>query len=604
MEDQQALSLDAPRLRAVRMGTLAATQRRMPDGTIYVEPVEALGPYPRAITDRLDHWARETPDAVFLADRGDDGQWRRITYAAAWEQVRRLASALLPFGLSPDHPLLILSGNEIEHALIGFAAMLIGVPYAPLSPNYSLVSKDFAKLKHVVGLLEPGLVYASDGARFAAAIDAAIPSHTPLVVRRYPPVGRVTHLFEALSRTPVAAAVDEAAAALTPEIIAKFLFTSGSTGMPKAVITTQRMLTSNQQMIRTALAFLSDEPPVLVDWSPWNHTAGGSHNVGIALYNGGALYIDDGLPTPDGIGRTVRNLEEIAPTVYFNVPKGYEMLVPHLESNRRLRQTFFSRLKVMQYAGAGLSQHVWDGLHDAALSATGERILMITGYGSTETAPFAFSTTAPVEKAGTVGLPSPGLRVKLVPDGEKLELRVKGPNVTPGYWKQPEVTAKTFDDEGYYKIGDALRYADPDDLAQGFLFDGRVTEDFKLSTGTWVNLAAVRGAIIAACSGLIRDVVLTGLDRNHIGALIFPSPGTAPDRAAFEQRLAALAKTATGSSTHVARAIVLETPPQIDWSEVTDKGSINQRAVMAARAAEVEDLYREPPPPHVMVFPR
>ncbi|HEV7276784.1 MAG TPA: feruloyl-CoA synthase [Devosiaceae bacterium] len=612
-----------PQLRPVRMGRMRAEARTAADGTVYVRSLETLGDYPRTITDRLRHWAEATPEAIFLADRGEDGTWRRVSYADAWRTVRALAQSLLPYDLSPEHPLLILSGNEIEHALLGYAAMLIGVPHAPLSPNYALVSKDFAKLRHVVDLLEPGLVYANDGERFAGAIAATIPASTPLLVRRDPPPDRRALLFPELAAAVPTAAVDAANAAVTPETIAKFLFTSGSTGLPKAVITTQRMLCSNQEMIRTALAFLADEPPVLLDWSPWNHTAGGSHNLGIALYNGGTLHIDDGLPSPDGILRTVRNLEEVSPTVYFNVPKGFEMLVPHLESNDRLRRSFYASLKLMQYAGAGLAQHVWDGLSRAALSATGERILIITGYGSTETAPFAFTTTWPVERAGMVGLPAAGLEVKLVPNGDKLELRLRGPNVTPGYWKQPEATAQSFDEEGYYRIGDALKFADPDDLEKGFVFDGRVTEDFKLSTGTWVNMAGVRAGVIAACAPLIRDVVLCGLDRNHIGALIFPdfeacralagleraADGAAmvahpAVRDAFQQRLAQLALAATGSSNHVARAILLETPPAIDASEITDKGSINQRAVMAARADRVDELYAEPPPAHVLQFPR
>jgi feruloyl-CoA synthase len=610
-------------LRPVRMGTMRAESIRRPNGTICVRALDPLGPHPRTMTDRLDEWAANTPDAIFIADRGMKGAWRTVTYAEASRVIRSLAQALLDADLSAERPLVILSGNEIEHALVGYAAMLVGIPHAPISPAYSLISKDHAKLRHIVGLLEPGMVYVNDGAKFATAIDAAIDPATPLTVRKNPPAGRATRLFDDLAETAPTDAVAAANAAIGPDTIAKFLFTSGSTGMPKAVITTQRMLTCNQEMIRTALAFLADEPPVMLDWMPWNHVAGGSHNLGIALYNGGSFYIDDGMATPEGIKRTVRNLEEISPTLYFNVPKGYELLVEHLAANDALRNNFFRRLKLMQYAGASLSQHTWDGLDRAARAATGERIMIITGYGSTETAPFAFTTTWAVDRVGLVGLPAAGLEVKLVPNGEKLELRLRGPNVTPGYWKQPDKTAESFDEEGYYKIGDALKFADPDDIGRGFVFDGRVTEDFKLSTGTWVNVSGVRLAAISACTPLIRDIVLTGLDRNHIGALIFPDLDACRNvaghesgadaeavvahpavRAAFQARLDALAAKATGSASHIARAILLTAPPSIDAGEVTDKGSINQRAVMAARAGLAEDLYAEPVPGHVMTFER
>ncbi|GLQ55388.1 feruloyl-CoA synthase [Devosia nitrariae] len=611
------------KLRPVRMGSMLAEAETRADGTIYVRSTEPLGPYPRTMTDRLAHWARETPDAIFIADRGGNGGWRTITYGEANRLIHGLAQAMLEARLSPDHPLLILSGNEIEHALLGYAAMLVGVPHAPLSPAYCLVSKDFAKLKHIAALLEPGMVYASDGAKFGPALAAAIDPAIPLVVRRNPPEGRPTQLFDDVVNTPPTAAVSAANAAVTPDTIAKFLFTSGSTGMPKAVITTQRMLTCNQQMIRTALPFLADTPPVLVDWMPWNHVAGGSHNLGIALYNGGSFYVDDGAATPEGIRRTAGNLTEIAPTVYFNVPKGYELLVEHLVANEALRTNFFSRLSLLQYAGASLSQHVWDGLDTAARLATGERIMIITGYGSTETAPFAFTTTWPVDRAGLVGLPAAGMEVKLVPNAEKLELRLKGPNVTPGYWKAPDKSAECFDEEGFYKIGDALKFAEPGNLARGFLFDGRVTEDFKLATGTWVNVGGVRLGALAAAAPLIRDIVLAGLDRNYIAALVFPDfeacrrlAGLPPDaepaaivsdpnvRAAFQERFDALAAKATGSASHVARAVLLDSPPSIDAGEITDKGSINQRAVMSVRARLVDDLYADPAPPHVLIFER
>jgi feruloyl-CoA synthase len=435
--------------------------------------------------------------------------------------------------------------------------------------------------------------------------------------------GYEVRLFEDIATTAAGPTVAQRHDAIGPETIAKVLFTSGSTGHPKGVITTNRMLACNQQMIRTALAFLEDEPPTLLDWMPWNHVAGGSHNTGIAFYNGGAFYIDDGQPTPDRIDRTIRNLIEVRPTFYSNVPKGYEFLVGAFEHNKELRAGFFERLKLLQYAGANMSQHVFEGLDRAAYAASGERIMIITGYGSTETAPFAFTTTWPVERSGHIGLPAAGMTVKLVPNGDKTELRLKGPNVTPGYWRDPEKTREAFDEEGFYRIGDAVKFADPEDLSKGFLFDGRVSEDFKLSTGTWVNFAAVRAAVIGACAPLIRDVVLTGQDANFIGAMIFPDVSACADLAGlardsdpatvlahprvtaeFQARLLALAAGATGSSNHVARALLLLGPPQIDRGEVTDKGTINQRAVLAARAEQAGLLYADPCPPNVLQFPR
>lgn len=612
-------------MRPVHMGDMRVDANERADGSILVSSPDALGPYARSMIDRLDKWAEETPGQVFLADRsGPDGDWCRVTYAEARQKARAIAEAILERDLSADRPIFILSGNDIEHGLIALGAMYAGVPYVPVSPAYSLVSRDFAKLDYVTSLLTPGLVYVADGERFGPAVAAVMKPDVEIVVGRNPVPGFACTTFEALAATEPSDAVDAANAFVDGDTIAKFLLTSGSTGMPKAVINTQRMLCCNQVMIARSWAVLADEPPVLVDWLPWNHTAGGNHNYGIALYNGGTLYIDDGTPSEKGIEKTVRNLEEIAPTAYFNVPKGYDMLVAHLKTNKRLRDTFFSRLAFMQYAGAGLAPHVWDGLDEVAREAIGQRVMMLTGYGSTETAPFAFTTTWPVDRPGEVGLPAAGLKVKLVPLDEKLELRLKGPSITPGYWRQPETTAKSFDEEGFYRIGDALKFVDPGDINKGFLFDGRVSEDFKLDTGTWVNMGRVRAGVISAFAPYVRDVVLTGADRSHIGALIFPDPDACRALASevpldaplheivahpalvaeFQDRLDRLAAESTGSSTYVARAIILETPPEIDRSEVTDKGSINQRAVMAARAELVEDLYVDPAPHHVLVARR
>ncbi len=615
------MNASATPIRAVRLGQFSASAEERADGITLVRSTLALGPYPRSIVDALEHWAHKTPDTILIADR-EGGRWRTLTYAQLLARIPPLAQALLDAGLSAERPLIIVSGNEIEHLLLGLAAIWVGIPYAPVSPAYSLVSTDFGKLKHIAALLTPGLVYASDGRKFARALAAAVPD-LPLVVRVNPPDDRPTRLFDDLLATPVTPAVAAAHAAITPDTVAKILFTSGSTGLPKGVVTTNRMMACNQEMIRTAMAFFEDEPPVLLDWMPWNHVAGGSHNTGIAIYNGGTFYIDDGIPAPGRFEATLRNLRDVQPTYFTNVPKAYEYLVAGLDKDHEARRNFFARLRLIQYAGASLSQHVFDGLDRMARSEVGERVMIITGYGSTETAPFAFTTTWPVEQAGHIGLPAPGMKIKLVPNEGKLELRLKGPNVTPGYWRDPETTAKAFDQEGFYRIGDAVRPVDPADVTKGFIFDGRVSEDFKLSTGTWVNFAAVRAAVIGACAPLIRDVVLTGLDRNFIGAMIFPDleactrlaglplgtdPATAiahpAVRGRFAESLAALAQRATGSSNHVARALLMAVPPDIDKGEVTDKGSINQRAVRTCRPELVEALYAEPPGPDIFALPR
>lgn len=612
-----------PGFRPVRLGKIGAEHRIDAAGIVHVRSTQALGSYATSVPHAIAQWAQSTPDTIMVADRAPDGSWRTLTYGQVMSRIAPLAQALLDANLSPDRPLVILSGNEIEHLLLGLAAIWVGIPYTPVSPAYSLISTDYAKLKHIMALLQPGMVYASDGNAFGPAIAAAVPADVPVVVRHNPPQDRDCRTIAELEATTPGPGVERAHHGVTGDTIAKFLFTSGSTGMPKAVITTNTMMACNQEMIRTALPFLTDEPPIMVDWMPWNHVAGGSHNSGIAFYNGGTLYIDDGAATPKGIEKTVRNIIDVEPTVYFNVPKGFEMLVARFETDHAFRGAFFRRMKLLQYAGAGLSQYVWDGLDAAARAETGQRITIITGYGSTETAPFAFTTTWPVDRAGLVGLPAAGMDIKLVPNGDKMELRLKGPNVTPGYWKDAEKTREAFDEDGYYKIGDALKFADPNELSKGFVFDGRVSEDFKLSTGTWVNFASVRASMIAACAPLMRDVVLTGLDRNFIGALIFPDIAAcrtlsglgddasdadvlvAPDVvAAFRERLGALAKKATGSSNHVARAIIMTEPPRIDLSEVTDKGSINQRAVIAARGDLVEAIYSVTPSQFVLQFNR
>jgi feruloyl-CoA synthase len=611
---------DVP-LRAVKLGPADVVVDRRTDGIILMRSPHPLPPYPRMLTERLMHWAKVAPDRIFLAQRDAAGAWRSMSYAQTLAAVRALAAALLERGLNTERPIAILSGNDIEHALIALAAMHVGIPYAPVSVPYSLLSQDFGKLKTIVATLTPGLVFAANGTAFARAIAAAMPDGVEVVVTANPPDDRKATLFSALAGASPTPAVDAAHAKVGPDTIAKFLFTSGSTGQPKGVINTQRMLCANQAMIRSGFAFFADEPPVLVDWPPWNHTFGGNHDFGLVLDNGGSLYIDEGRPLPGAIEATVRNLRDIAPTIYLNVPKGYEMLLPYLRSDAELRARFFSRLKVLFYAGASLAQHVRDELERLAIDMTGERIIFLSSLGSTETAPLALACTWECAHVGNIGLPAPGVELKLVPSGGKLEARLRGPNITPGYWRAPELTAAAFDEEGYYKLGDALKFEDPADPSKGLLFDGRIAEDFKLSTATWVSVGPLRAAFIAHCAPLVRDVVLAGAERDEVTALIFPDidacRGIVPDlaanasvphllgdprvRAAFARKLGSFAAASTGTSGRIMRAVLLAEPASLDIGEMTDKGSINQRAVLAHRAAIVEALYADPPPPHIIV---
>jgi feruloyl-CoA synthase len=591
----------AARYRAVALGgSLKATFEPRADGSTWVTSTEALQPYAQRLTDRLLHWAEAAPQRTLVAKRVDRGDWRRVSYAEALRAARSIAQALLDRGLSADRPVAILSDNDIEHLLLALGAMLAGVPFAPVSPAYSLLSQDHGKLRHILGTLTPGLVFASDGAAYAKAIQAAVPAETPIVLTRGAVEGRCAVSFDDLLATTATAQVDAAHAQVGPDTIAKFLFTSGSTKLPKGVINTQRMLCSNQQMIRQCFPHLTEEPPVLVDWLPWNHTFGGNHNIGITVYNGGTLYIDEGKPTPALIGETLRNLREIAPTFYFNVPKGFEEIANALEVDEQLRKTFLSRVRMFFFAGAGLSQPVWDKLDAVAEDACGERIKMLTGLGMTETAPFAVCANAHDVKSGHIGLPAPGVELKLVPQGDKVEVRYRGPNVTPGYWRAPEQTAESFDADGFYCSGDAVKPMDPADPERGFMFDGRIAEDFKLATGTFVSVGPLRAKIIALGDPCVQDAVIAGLNRNEVGILIFPrldacrAFGEEKTRAFFQHLVDELYASGTGSATRVARAVVLAEPPSIDRGEVTDKGSINQRAVLTHRSAIVDAMYDAP----------
>ncbi len=597
-------------IREIRLAPTDVVLERKPDGTMYVRSTLKLGPYPKRMTDRLDHWAKHRPDRTFIAQRTPEGPWRNLTYAQAAQWGRQIGQALVKRGLSTKRPIAILSGNDIEHALLGLGAMYAGVPFSPISAAYSLVSKDFGKLKHIFKKLTPGLVFAASGQKFAGAIKAVMPADAELVCVSEPLDGAT--MFADLLATPAGPEIEAAHAKVDPETVFKILFTSGSTGMPKGVIYTHRMWTSNQEMVRQCWQFLDDEPPVILEWLPWNHTFAGSKDFGMILYNGGTLYLDEGKPVPGAFDETLRNLREVAPTIVLNVPKGFEAIIPYLRKDEALRKQYFSHLKALFYAGAGISQETWDDLQELSIQACGERILMLSGLGATETGPFALWVGKDVRSAGVCGVPAPGMEVKLIPSGRKLECRLKGPNVMPGYWNEPELSKNAFDDEGFYKIGDALKFVDENDPNQGFIFDGRIAEDFKLSTATWVSMGPLRVNFLAEFAPYAKEVVICGADRGYVGALVFPDidacrelspePGSVTElllrpevRAKFKERLVSMAKTSTGSSNRIERAILLDIPPSIDKHELTDKGSISQRAVLDNRAEVVDELYQGSP---------
>jgi feruloyl-CoA synthase len=603
----------APRYRAMPFGVTHATLRQGAGGVQYFEADQPLGAYARRMTDRLLQWAALAPERTFMARRerlpdGRTGDWIHLTYRQALAQARAIGQALLARGLDAERPVAILSENSLEHALLALGCLYVGIPYCPVSPSYSTVSQNFEKLRHVWATLTPGLVFAADARRYGRAIEAVVPPDAEVVLIEGAIPGRRVTPWQELLNTEPTAAVEAAMEQVHPGTITKFLFTSGSTKNPKAVINTHRMWCANQQQIRQCFPVVGRQP-VLLDWLPWNHTFGGNHDVGIVLNNGGTLYIDDGRPTPEGIGEMLRNLREIAPTVYFNVPTGFEAVANAMETDAVLRRNLLSRVQMFFYAAAGLPQAVWDKLHRIAEQEIGERIVMATGLGMTESSPFALAVTSPDVRSGDLGLPSPGLQLKLVPVDGKIEALYRGPNVTPGYWRSDSATRDAFDDEGYFYTGDAVRWVDQHDLQRGLRFDGRIAEDFKLASGTFVSVGPLRARIIAAGDPYVQDAVITGLNLNEVGALIFPNAkirqlaGVGPDadmrqvlaaepvREHMQKMLNHLATAATGTASLVARVALMADPPSLDKGEVTDNGSLNQGAVLKHRAATVDALH-------------
>jgi feruloyl-CoA synthase len=604
-----------PRYRPLRFGVTRAILRDGPGGVRYLRADQPLDTFAYRITDRLVHWAETAPDRVFIARRarnadGSTGDWQKITYREALDIARRVGQALLDRGLGPERPVAILSENSLEHAMIAVGCLYAGIPYSPVSSAYSTISQDFEKLRHVLQTLTPGLVFTTDAARYGKAIRATVPADVEVVLAEGEIEGRRTTSLQQLLKTEPTTAVDQAMQATGPDTITKFLFTSGSTKLPKAVINTHGMWCANQQQMRQSMPVLAEEPPVLVDWLPWNHTFGGNHNIGLTIYNGGTYYIDDGKPTAAGMAETLRNLREIAPTVYFNVPTGFEAIAHAMKADPVLRRNLLSRVRMFFYSGAALAQPIWDLLHEVQEAEIGERIVMGTGLGMTESSPFAVFITSPEVRSGYLGLPTPGMELKLVPTEGKTEIRYKGPNVTPGYWRNPEATVECFDDEGFFCTGDAVLWIDENEPNKGLKFDGRIAEDFKLATGTFVSVGPLRAKIIAAGAPYTQDAVITGLNRNEVGALLFPTvairkltphlPADAPlkdvlESAAvqdhFQGVVNALAAQATGSASRVARLHLMHEAPSIDKGEVTDKGSINQRAVLKHRDALVQAFH-------------
>ena len=556
----------------------------------------------------LFEWAATAPDRVFVAERAPHGAWRTVSYAEAARTASSVAQALIDRGLDQSRMVMVLSGNGVDHALLMLGAFLAGVPICPVSPAYSLLSTDYGRLKHIHRLIEPALVFVDSYDAFAPALEALGLSGTELVCSSGLPRGVAGTPFAELQGTLATPEVRRRAAAVAPDHVAKILFTSGSTATPKGVVNTHRMLSANQQMLRQCWGFLEHVPPVLLDWLPWHHTFGGNHNFNMVLRNGGSLFVDEGRPTVDLIEHTVANLREVSPNAYFSVPAGYAMLLPYLEKDHELARSFLRELRLVFYAAAALSQDVWDRLVRLSMAHLGRRLALTSAWGSTETAPLSTTAHFAVDRAGVIGLPVPGVAVKLAPMAGKLELRVRGPNVTPGYFKAPDLTREAFDGDGFYRTGDAGRLLDPDRPEKGLVFEGRLAEDFKLGTGTWVQVGVLRTAVLAACAPALQDLVVCGHSRDQIGILAWPSPsahggpiGEAAARDAVRRGIAAHNRSQPGASTRIARVHLMAEPASIDANEITDKGYVNQRAVLERRADLVQRLFADPPAPDVIV---
>jgi feruloyl-CoA synthase len=564
-----------------------------PGGSILLRSRQRMAPYARSVADLLRAGANVHPDRLFLARRQGASGLNRLTYGQAREGADALAQALLDRGLGPDRPLIVLSGNSIEHALLTFAGYTAGIPVVPVSVAYSLATSDHSRVRAIAELVKPGLVYADDAEAFGPALNLVAAHSGASILAGQEGLAR-------LLDTPTTEAVETAHRQVGPDTAAKILFTSGSTGIPKGVVNTHRMLCANQQQMRQVWPFLLAEPPVLVDWLPWSHTFGGNHNLNLVLANGGTLHIDDGKPAPALFELSLAALAENPPTAYFNVPIGFALLVPRLESDAEFAQRFFSRLQIMFCAAASLPAVTHDRLCTLAREVSGRNIPLTSSWGATETGPAVTSAHYDPSPSGCIGVPVPGDELKLVPNGGKLEIRVKGPNITPGYFGNPDATTAAFDSHGYYLTGDAVRFVDDSDPDRGLLFDGRIAEDFKLTSGTWVSVGALRTALVSAADGLLSDAVIAGHDRDYVAALAWPAPAAGvPLHERLSEALTELNRD-RGSSASIARLLLLDEPPSLDAGEITDKGYVNQRVVLDRRRSTVERLYTDPCPTDVI----
>ena len=623
MSGNAATVLTKPAFRKIEWLARDIAVDRRPDGVIVLKSRIPLNSYETHIPASLAKWANERPQRTWLAQRaGADRQWRKLPYAEAKRAVDALTQGILDLNLPEGRPVAILSGNSIEHALMTMAAMQARIPAAPVSPAYSLMSQDHAKLKYLFDLIKPALVMVQDGPTFEKALKALDLDDVTVVHVARPCDGIPSIAFADLVATMVTNAVEQSIARITPDTVGKLLFTSGSTGMPKAVINTQAMMCANAAMMMQVRPRKASGPdPVYLDWMPWNHTMGGNALFNPVLTEGGTLYIDDGKPVPGMIDETLRNLKEISPTYYANVPAGYAALASAMEKDEALCRHFFKSLALMAYGGARLPDDLYSRMQALAVRATGERIVFYTGWGSTETAPTSTGTYWDTERVGLIGLPFPGVELKLVPTGPKYEIRVRGVNVTPGYHGRPDLTEAAFDDEGFYRIGDAATFVDDNDPEQGLIFAGRVVEDFKLTTGTFVQVGPLRTDAIAAATPVVQDALVTGQDRAFVGLLAWPNlhacrqlmdnpDATYEDAVRHPAIIACLkdglrahnAASAGASSMRVARAMLMIEPASIDGNELTDKGYINQRAGLDRRMDLVERLYADPPGQDVIIM--